>query len=122
MSGYTRDLVIQLLPGAWDPSYAYGMANPTAPDPDMPRVAADKSHGNTLYAHLADIKAAWAYSPLSHTQRVTLMLVYGLGWSNVEAGEHQGVSKAAIGLRLDKAVGIMTHWLNGTEDNEGDTE
>jgi len=64
MSRYDRELVERLLPAVWDESYAYGMEAPLAPPPGMPRAKADPSKGNTLWAHLSDIRTAWRMAPI----------------------------------------------------------
>lgn len=114
-SDYSRELVEQLLPAVWDSTLAYGMVNPTAPDPDMPRGTVDPSHGCTLYAHLADIKTAWrkAYLPLEEKQ--ALLLRYGLGWREREIGEQQGVAHQRVSERLARGVTRLRDYLNGVE-------
>lgn len=113
-SDYSRELVEQLLPAVWDHSCAFGMTNPNAPDPDMPRATIDVSHGCTLFAHLADIKAAWRYAPLTLRERRSLLLRFGLGWDHREIGHHEGVSRQAITSRLETAIGKMRDRLNNT--------
>jgi hypothetical protein len=78
MTDYDRPLVERLLPAVWDGESAYGMTNPTAPDPDMPRAHADPAHAGTLYAHIADIRIGWAKAPLKGNERKALILRYGL--------------------------------------------
>jgi DNA-directed RNA polymerase specialized sigma24 family protein len=112
---YSRELVEQLLPAVWDSSLAFGMTNPNAPDPDMPRATIDVSHGCTLYAHLADIRSAWKRAPLTLKERRALLLRYGLGWEHREIGAHEGVSRQAITARLDAAVGRLRDHLNGAQ-------
>lgn len=113
MSTYTRTLVEQLLPAVWDSSSAYGMDDPTAPDPDMPRATVDPSHGGTLLAHLADIKTGWtcAYIPLR--ERQAMILRYGMGLTHAEIGQQLGVSRQAIAERLTEGVGRLVEYLNG---------
>jgi DNA-directed RNA polymerase specialized sigma24 family protein len=115
---YSRELIEQLLPAVWDSSYAFGMTNPQAPDPDMPRATIDVSHGCTLYAHLADIRTAWrkAYIPLVEKQ--ALLLRYGMGWREREIAEQQGVSQRAASGRITRGVGRMRDYLNGVEFSE----
>lgn len=74
MSTYARELVDQLLPAAWDLEFAYGMTNPAAPDPDMPRAAAAPAHSGTLIAHLADIHTGWKTAPLTEDGRRALLM------------------------------------------------
>jgi DNA-directed RNA polymerase specialized sigma24 family protein len=113
MSDYDRPLVEQLLPAVWDDGYAYGMENPTAPDPDMPRAPTDPAHSGTLYAHLADIKAGWAHAPLTSGERRALFLRYGLDWPERQISRQLGVTQQAISYRLATGVGRVVDALNG---------
>lgn len=110
---YDRPLVEQLLPAVWDQSYAYGMVDPAAPDPDMPRAAADKAHSNTLYAHLADIKNGWTRAPIPLTERRALFLRYALDLKQGDIGKRQGVTQKAVSERLARGVGRIVCQLNG---------
>jgi DNA-directed RNA polymerase specialized sigma24 family protein len=123
VSTYDRPLVEQLLPAVWDSSYAYGMNDPTAPDPDMPRAAADKAHSNTLYAHLADIKAGWVKAPIPRPERQALFLRYGLDLRQSDIGKRQGVTQKAVSERLARGVGRIVATLNGqtADDTEATT-
>jgi DNA-directed RNA polymerase specialized sigma24 family protein len=113
MSTYTRELVEQLLPAVWDHSLAYGMDNPAVPDPDMPKAAPDKSHGNTLYAHLADIHTGWAWAPLTSAERRALLLRYGLDWPNAAIARHEAVGQSTASERVTRGVGRIVATLNG---------
>ncbi|MEU7570361.1 hypothetical protein [Micromonospora sp. NPDC049240] len=117
---YTRELVEQLLPAVWDKGYAYGMRNPTAPDPDMPRAKANPKESNTLYAHLADIQSAWRRTPLTWLEARSVFMRYGLDWEHRYIAAHEGVSRQAITARLDVAVGKLVDHLNGVETPEQD--
>ncbi|MFC4089387.1 hypothetical protein [Micromonospora sp. GCM10011541] len=115
---YSRELIEQLLPAVWDSSYAFGMTNPQAPDPDMPRATIDVSHGCTLYAHLADIRTAWkrAYIPLAEKQ--ALLLRYGMGWREQEIADQQDCGRSTVSERLARGVARMRDYLNGVEFSE----
>lgn len=110
---YDRPLVEQLLPAVWDEEYAYGMRNPTAPDPDMPRGTVDKKNGGTLFAHLADIRRAWQQAPLSDKQREALRQRYCLDWTEKQIALDLGVTQQAISLRIEGGVGRLVDFLNG---------
>lgn len=116
--GYTRELIEQLLPAVWDSSYAFGMTNPYAPDPDMPRGSVDVSHGCILYAYLADIRWAWrkAYIPIEEKQ--ALLLRYGMGWREREIAENQGITQQGASWRITRGVGRLRDYLNGVEFSE----
>jgi DNA-directed RNA polymerase specialized sigma24 family protein len=113
MTDYDRPLVERLLPAVWDGATAYGMNNPTAPDPDMPRAQADPAHAGTLYAHLADIRIGWTKAPLKDTERKALVLRYGLDMTEREIADRQGVTRQAVNHRLVAGIGRIVHTLNG---------
>lgn len=111
---YDRRTVENLLPTIWDESYAFGLdRDEHAPDPDMPRGSRDVSHGNTLYAYLADMKTAWKHAPMTLRQRRAVFLRHAFGLTEVAIGAHENVSQQAISRRLEGAVGRMTNYLNG---------
>lgn len=119
MSRYDRRLVELLLPAIWDEDYAYGMRDPLAPDADMPRAAKNPKESNTLYAHLADIRLAWRKVDLNDDERRALLLLHGLGLTQRDAGRVLDVSHQTIGRWNDRAVGLVTAWLNGDEYKDG---
>ncbi|MEU7905912.1 hypothetical protein [Actinoplanes sp. NPDC049118] len=118
MSNYDRRLVEWLLPAVWDSQYAYGLDNPTMPDPDMPRAPTDPAHAGTLYAHLADIKAGWRGAPLTTGQRRALFLRYGLDWPEKQIARRQEVSQPRISVLLTEGVGRIVGVLNGESSDE----
>lgn len=120
MSGYTPELAVQLLPAVWDETYAYGMANPGAPDPDMPRSKADPKIGGTIFAHLADIRWAWSKAPLLHEDRQALFLTHCLDWSQQEISDVQSVDRSSVSRRLSRGLGVLLLALNGKEWQDGD--
>lgn len=122
MSTYTRELVEQLLPAVWDSSFAYGMTNPTAPDPDMPKAHLDKAHGNTLYAHLADIRTGWQRAPLRPAERRALYLRYGLDWPQKHIARHERASEPTTSERIARGVGCIVAKLNGEEADDENSE
>jgi hypothetical protein len=110
---YTADLVASLMPAVFDDSFAYGMQAETAPDGDMPRAKSNPATGNTLAAHIADIRTGWKRAPLAHPQRVVLLLTHGLGWRQEEVAFNQGVSQQAISHRLITSHQLIADTLNG---------
>lgn len=118
MSTYTRELVEQLLPAVWDTGFAYGMENPSAPDPDMPRAAADPAHSGTLYAHLADIHTGWMCAPLTEPERRALVMRFGLDWPQKIIARHERVAASTASERLARGVGRIVQTLNGQTHNE----
>lgn len=120
MSRYDRRLVEQLLAAIWDKDYAYGVENPTAPDPDIPKSKADPKTGNTLYAHLADIHTAWRRTPLTDRQRRALFMRYGLDWTHREIATHEAVDRSIITRRIEVAVGHLVTDLNGDKPEDLD--
>jgi len=115
---YNRELVELLLPAVWDPFSVYGMPVPQAAPVDMPRGSANKAHGNTLYAHLADIHHGWRKTELTLKERRALLLRFGSDWTEKEIGRHEGVSQQAISARLFTGVGKIVAELNGGEFSE----
>lgn len=152
MSGYTTELIEQLLPAAWDPSYAFGMSNPDAPtlvfrckthpkvvevvteagvdvistcacvEPASRRATIDSKRGGMLFAHLADIKSAWAGAPLTPKMRVAVLLHYGLGWTVGEVALYQGVGHPRVSKRLARAVELLGEHLGGVDSEQPNPE
>ena len=118
MTDYDRPLLERLLPAVWDSATAYGMNNPTATDPDMPRAQADHAHAGTLYAHIADIRAGWAKAPLKDTERKALLLHYGLDMPEREVAALTGATRQAVNHRLIRGVGRIVDTLNGQPTGE----
>lgn len=110
---YTADVVAELLPAVWDESFAYGMRAENAPDADMPRSATNKATGNTLAAHIADIKTGWKRADLNERQRIALLLVHGLGWQQQEVAFNQGVTGGAVSQWMKAAHQEIADTLNG---------
>jgi DNA-directed RNA polymerase specialized sigma24 family protein len=113
-------LVERLLPAVWDSAYAYGMTNPTAPDPDMPRAQIDPAHSGTLYAHIADIKAGWAKAALKGSERKAILLRYGLDMPERQVAELEGVTRQAVNYRLIQGIGRIVACLNGQVHEDGE--
>lgn len=128
---YERREVEWLLPTLWDPDAAYGLRAPFQPDAaevakpglGVPKASKNKSHGNTLYAQLADMRAAWHWAHRQHgvpqVERQALVLRYGFDMGVEEIGVVLGVHKATISRRVERAVGRMTAWLNGVQYVDG---
>lgn len=116
---YTRESVETLLPAVWDDSFVYGLPQrDDAPDPDMPKSASNKAHGNDLSAYIADIKTGWDKTPLTIKERRALFLAFnttlpGGPWTQREIAFNQGVSQKTISLRLEQAIGKIVARLNG---------
>lgn len=111
---YTRESVESLLPAVWDETYTYGLPKrDTAPDPDMPKGSANKSHGNTLSAYIADIKTGWEKTALTHKERCALLLAFGFGWTHQEIAFNQNCHKTTITHRIENAIGKIVNRLNG---------
>ncbi|MEV1109901.1 sigma factor-like helix-turn-helix DNA-binding protein [Micromonospora sp. NPDC049751] len=143
MSSYNRRLVEQLLPAVWDKDYAYGMANPEAAqpvrgcqvhakrdgtpkedcaccDPSVRKTTVNPKLGNTLYAHLGDIHAAWRHAGLPLEEKRALLLRYGLDWREREISAQLGVPQQTISDRLVRGVGRLVDHLNGDEHEDID--
>lgn len=112
---YTVAEVEELLGLMWDPDAVYGVQDPHSPDGDMPRAKGDPSHGNNLFAELADIRQGWARADLTLSERRSVLMTYGLCWTQEMVAAHEGVSQQAISLRKCKGVDKIVAYLNGTE-------
>ncbi|MBN1173415.1 MAG: sigma-70 region 4 domain-containing protein [Micromonosporaceae bacterium] len=84
----------------------------------MPRAAVDPSRGNTLYAHLADIRIAWAKTPLTRAERRVLFLRYALDWSQRSIARHEGIAESTVAERLARCVGNLTSRLSNASCDE----
>jgi len=116
---YTDEAVKLLLPAVWDESYAYGLPDrEDSPEKDMPKSAANKAHGNSHWAYIADIKTGWKKTPLTRLERRALLMSFGLGWTHADIGAHEGVTRQAITTRIDTAVKKITARLNGARIEE----
>lgn len=113
VSGYTRDLVESLLPAVWDESFCWGSRVENAPDPDMPRGSTNKATGNTLAAHIADIKSGWSKAPLKLNERRAVLLSFGFDWTQQEIAAKLGVSQKSISNWLYSGIGKIVSCLNG---------
>ena len=113
VSGYTRELVESLIPAIWDADFCYGVKVENAPDADMPRGSTNKATGNTLAAHIADIKVGWKKSPLTRRERQAIFLHLGLDWSQREAAFNLGITREAVSQFVTSGVGKIVAELNG---------
>jgi DNA-directed RNA polymerase specialized sigma24 family protein len=112
---YDRALVEQLLPAHFDPASAYGVKNETAPDADMPKVKANPKHANTLFAHLADMNAAWRWAVaggLSWEESRATLMRYGLDWTYEFIAFEEGCNKSTAQRRCERAIGKIAAYLN----------
>lgn len=110
---YDRRTVELLIPAVWDKDYAYGVRQPTAPDPDMPTAKSAKNKANTLYAMLADIRSAWRRACVPLSERQAMFMRYALDWDQKDIGTVQSVTQQAASSRIERGIGRMTAWLNG---------
>ena len=118
---YSEDRIAQLLPSVWDRTYAWGMQNEQAADPDMPKMQyRSPKEATTFWTHLIDVRISWERAPITMFERRALLLHYGLGWTQQEIAEHQGVSRISIQKRLKKGVKTLADWLNADYITEHD--
>ena len=118
MPNYTRERVEQLLEMNWDPWRNYGPTNESARDGDMPGSKSNPSKSGTWMAELADLTRAWQMAPISRTVRRRVFMRYALGWSYREIATHEHVDRNRIPEQVEDAVGAITRWLNGEEEEE----
>ncbi|HEX2905054.1 MAG TPA: hypothetical protein VHO01_16490 [Jatrophihabitans sp.] len=123
-SGYDRPLVETLVPTIWDDGYVWGMVDEFKPDPSMPKGTSIKKWGNTLWAHLVDIKRAWAGAPLTYDDACAVFLVGGMGMTHTSAAFYLRTSRSTVTRRYERGIGVMVAWLNGGEytEEEGDPQ
>ncbi|MFI5942230.1 hypothetical protein ACIBCB_18500 [Streptomyces uncialis] len=119
MSAYDRRLVEHLMPAVWSTEAAYGIRSPTAPDADMPAGSTDPRTAGTLFAHLADIRRAWRECQLTRGERRALFLRYALDWPDELIAARDRVTGRAVRYRLERGVGKMACWLNGSDYVDG---
>lgn len=112
---YDTELVESLIPAVWDEGFCYGMQMEGAPDPDMPRGSVNKATGNTLAAHIADIRRAWSLAPLTLKQRRALLLRFGFGFDIGEVASMEGVTHQTASERVRRSVEIVETFLNFPE-------
>lgn len=111
---YTEDAVRLLLPAVWDESYAWTLPErDDAPDKDMPKSKGNKSHGNSHWAYIADVKTGWEKSPLTRLERRALLMAFGLAWTHDDIAEHEGVAQPTVTVRINTAIKKITARLNG---------
>src|SRR4051794_9825102 len=91
------------------------MVDERRPDPDMPKSRAAKNRGNTLWAHLADIRRAWTGAPLSYGESVALVTCGGLGMSYAEAGRLFDTPRNTMMYRYEGGIGKLVAFLNGDD-------
>lgn len=115
VSQYDRELVKALLPAVWDSLYCYGMQAENAPDGDMPRGHVNKATGNTLAAHLVDIRVGWRTAPLTITERRALFLLHGLDMTTVTAAQVLNVTHQTVSENAMRGVGKIVATLNGDD-------
>ena len=116
---YDRRLVEAMLPYVFDDSIVWGMKVDTAPDPDMPRGSKDPSKGWNSFAHLVDVRRAWALAGLSDDQRRAVFLHYALDYTEEEAATQLGAPRSTVEYRIERGVGLLAAWLNGSTYVDG---
>lgn len=86
----------------------------------MPKSWTNKSHGNTLYAHIADIKTGWLVTPLTLKERRAVFMHHVLDYKQTEIAVEESCSGSTINHRLYAAIGKIAAQLNGSDFIEGD--
>lgn len=116
---YTEAMVEHLLPSVWDRTYAWGMQNPEAPDPDMPKAKYKApTEATSFWTHLIDVRMAWERAPLTMYERRAILLRYALDWEQDEIARNQNVSQSTISRRVSKGVDLLTRWLNADVETD----
>lgn len=113
-------MVALLLPAVWD--YNIGVKNPTAADPDMPKVKADPKTTGTTMAMLADMRSAWSRAPLLKDDRDALFLTYAVDWSQQEIADRRTVDQSTVSRSLARGMSLLLFTLNGKEWKDEDED
>ena len=114
------------MPCLWDESLAvYGISNPLAPPPDMPKATANPSHAGSHMVHMADLYQAYRRAGLSLGQRQVLFLRFGLDSLIDEIAWDLSIDERTVRRRLDSGIGKIRASMNGrpsieSEENEDD--
>ncbi|PSL04164.1 sigma-70-like protein [Haloactinopolyspora alba] len=118
---YGREQVEDLLPGLWDPEYAYGTRTSEGePEPGMPKGSEpDPRKSVDWIAHMCDIQIAWANSSaLTPAERAAIFLRHGMHWGQARIAELQGVSESTISRRIDSGIQALIAFLDGEEHDQ----
>ena len=106
------------MPCLWDESLVvYGIGNPTAPPPDMPKATVNPSHAYAHIAHVADLCRAYQRSGLSIGQRQVLLLRFGLDSLLTEIAWDLSIDERTVRRRLDSGIGKIRASMNGRPSN-----
>ena len=113
---YDRDQIEELLPGLWDPEYAYGTRTSDGDvEPGMPKAKRhDPRTADDWIAHMCDMQIAWANcKSISPNERVALFLRYGMHWDQQFIAEHEGITARAVAYRIDSGINTLIAFLDG---------
>lgn len=110
---YDRTTIEQLLPAAFDSTYAYGMTNPLKADDDMPTGYYDPSKSGNLWACIADVKTAWARAGLTRTEQRTVFARYVLGWRWRDITQRLTIPRSTATHNAYEGVGRLRDYLEG---------
>lgn len=113
---YDRDQIEELLPGLWDPEYAYGTRTSDGDvEPGMPKAKRhDPRTADDWIAHMCDMQIAWANcKSISPNERVALFLRYGMHWDQQFIAEHEGITQQAASHRIDGGIQALIAFLDG---------
>lgn len=113
MRNYQRAEVEHVLPYLFDPEAAYGIKSETYVEDGMPKGYSDPSHGNTIFASLADVRRSWTRTELTERERQSILLRYVLDEDQEVIAAYLGVRRQTVAYYLERGVGKLTAWLNG---------
>ena len=107
------------MPCLWDEDLAIqGIPNPYKPPHDMPQGSPpDPSHAGSHIAHVADLQKAWVTADLSHGQRQSLFLRFGLDSLQMEIATDLDIEQSTVTRRLDSGIGKIRASMNGRPSN-----
>ena len=113
---YDRDQIEELLPGLWDPEYAYGTRTSDGDvEPGMPKAKRhDPRTADDRIAHMCDMQIAWANcKSILPDERVALFLRYGMHWDQQFIAEYEGITQQAVSHRIDGGIQALIAFLDG---------
>ena len=113
---YDRDQIEELLPGLWDPEYAYGTRTSDGDvEPGMPKAKRhDPRTADDWIAHMCDVQIAWANcKSITPSQKAVLFMRFGLHWDQTDIAEHEGLAQSTISARIDGGINTLIAFLDG---------
>lgn len=110
---YNRETIERLVPGIWDEAFVMNGRDPLAPEPGAPKTKADPSHGNGKLAMLCDVQQAWKYADLTHDERRSILVRFGMDETYADAAQILDTYEMAVHRHCTRGIQKMGLFLNG---------